>query len=90
MVMLQWESPRITGCPIKDYFVCYREIQANGSRSNWTREHVKDAETRQYKLSLQCRRRYEVGIIARNAFGESHLEPLQITTTGMQGSVDTT
>ena len=85
VVLLQWKPPQNTGCPIKGYFVYYREVHEQDGQSNWTREHIKDAETRQYKLPMRCRRRYEVGITVINSFGESQITTLEIPT-GSQGN----
>lgn len=85
VVLLQWKPPQNTGCPIKGYFVYYREVLENGAQANWTREHIKDTKTRQYKLPLRCRRQYEVGITVRNSFGESRITTVLEITTGSQG-----
>ena len=84
MALLVWNPPENTGCPIKGYFVYYREVQMNGSPAQWTRDHIKDAENSQYELPLQCGRRYEVYVTAINVLGESRFKTLKITT-GLQG-----
>lgn len=73
-VRLSWKIPSTNSCPISRYTVHYRECTATSHKSSkrWKTTEVNDPNTTEYRLPLNCSKKYEVMAIAWNERGSSY------------------
>ena len=70
-VTLTWRAPKDNGAVITEYIVYQREVNEDGSRSNWERK-VSGRDVLQHEVvGLESGKMYEFQVTATNQCGES-------------------
>ena len=70
-VTLEWTAPKDNGAAIKEYTVYKREVNEDGSRSNWKGEATGRDVLQHEVVGLESGKMYEFQVTATNRYGES-------------------
>ena len=69
---LSWRNPSQTNCPITRYTVHFRETETiSNENTKWHTKNLGKQDKTEYRLQLNCKRTYEVMVIAWNERGSS-------------------
>lgn len=73
-MILTWIAPKENGAVITEYIVYQREVNENGSDSDWERKPTGQVVLQHEVIGLKSRKMYEFQVTAKNWCGESARE----------------
>ena len=85
-VRLSWKIPSANSCPISRYTVHYREcITSYRNNKRWKTKEVNSPNITEYRLPLNCSKKYEVLVVAWNDRGSSYADGKSLSVLTEKG-----